>query len=188
MGAAHSRARPGSGPTRGVKFTSAAERMMDQDASNGSDNYFILCIKNGDRGDKIKVVNASGSVHKLLTAIIRRNMVIAKSGWDRHLVFSYKLDRSNRGRYALIQVLHCAKIAKVNRSIELIRMNHGHRICSRIHISSQKWPCFKLKLGKFQAKIAKFMAKIAKFMARIAKFMAKLAKIEVKMQVQFVLG
>ena len=118
MGAAHSRARPGSGPTRGVKFTSAAERMMDQDASNGSDNYFILCIKNGDRGDKIKVVNASGSVHKLLTAIIRRNMVIAKSGWDRHLVFSYKLDRSNRGRYALIQVYFI--VLKLQRSIGLL--------------------------------------------------------------------
>ena len=100
MGAAHSRARPGTGPTKGVKFKSSVER-DNQDANDG---YFILCLKNGDKTDKIKVVNASGSVHKLLQAIIGRNTVILKSGWDRHLVFSYKLQKSTRGRHSLIQV------------------------------------------------------------------------------------
>ena len=101
MGAAHSRARPGTGPTKGVKFKSSTERENNQDANDG---YFILCLKNGDKTDKIKVVNASGSVHKLLQAIIGRNTVILKSGWDRHLVFSYKLQKSARGRHTLIQV------------------------------------------------------------------------------------
>ncbi len=106
MGAAQSRARPGTGPTKGVKFTKGEDRLSNQaqqqeDLNNG---YFILCLKNGDKMDKIKVVNASGSVHKLLTAIIRRNMVIAKMGWDRHLVYSYKIEKTTRGRHALIQV------------------------------------------------------------------------------------
>ena len=101
MGAAHSRARPGTGPTKGV-------RGFKNDPDAGSDasrnDYFILCLKNGEKTDKIKVVNAAGSVHKMLTTIIKRNMVILKSGWDRHLVFSYKIQKSPRGRHALIQV------------------------------------------------------------------------------------
>ena len=102
MGAAHSRARPGTGPTkRGL-------RGLGNDPDAGPDaprnDYFILCLKNGEKTDKIKVVNAAGSVHKMLTTIIKRNMVILKSGWDRHLVFSYKLQKSPRGRHALIQV------------------------------------------------------------------------------------
>ena len=101
MGAAHSRARPGTGPTKGVKFKSS----QDRDNQGDNDGYFILCLKNGDKTDKIKVVNASGSVHKLLQAIIGRNTVILKSGWDRHLVFSYKLQKSTRGRHSLIQVV-----------------------------------------------------------------------------------
>ena len=101
MGAAHSRARPGTGPTKGVKFKSS----QDRDNRGDNDGYFILCLKNGDKTDKIKVVNASGSVHKLLQAIIGRNSVILKSGWDRHLVFSYKLQKSTRNRHSLIQVL-----------------------------------------------------------------------------------
>ena len=101
MGAAHSRARPGTGPTKGVRFNKTTTPEEKQGENNG---YFILCLKNGDKTDKIKVVNASGSVHKLLSAIISRNMIIVKSGWDRHLVFSYKLEKSRRGRQALIQV------------------------------------------------------------------------------------
>jgi hypothetical protein len=99
MGAAHSRSRPGTGPAKGIKFKSQVPR---DDSS--SDGYFILCIKTGDRTDRIKIVNASGTVHKLITAIVRRNMVIIKSGWDRHLVFSYKLEKNARGRHAIIQV------------------------------------------------------------------------------------
>ena len=99
MGAANSRARPGTGPTKGARFNKNTESKEDL-----NDGYFILCLKNGEKTDRIKVVNASGSVHKLLTAIIRRNVVIAKSDWERHLVFSYKLEKSPRGRHALIQV------------------------------------------------------------------------------------
>ena len=105
MGAAHSRARPGTGPTKG------GLRGFKNDPDGGAgpndasrNDYFILCLKNGEKTDKIKVVNAAGSVHKMLTTIIKRNMVILKSGWDRHLVFSYKLQKSPRGRHALIQV------------------------------------------------------------------------------------
>ena len=101
MGAANSRARPGTGPTKSARFNKGANTESKEDLNDG---YFILCLKNGEKTDRIKVVNASGSVHKLLTAIIRRNVVIAKSGWDRHLVFSYKLEKSPRGRHALIQV------------------------------------------------------------------------------------
>ena len=110
MGAAHSRARPGAGPVKsGIRFSKSGDPSeMIQKGSSDSDSsrndYFILCLKNGDKNDKIKVVNAAGSVHKLLTAIIRKNMVIVKSGWDRHLVYSYKLQKSPRGRHALIQV------------------------------------------------------------------------------------
>jgi len=99
MGAANSRARPGTGPTKGARFNKNTESKEDL-----NDGYFILCLKNGEKTDRIKVVNASGSVHKLLTAIIRRNVVIAKSDWERHLVFSYKLEKSPRGRHALIQL------------------------------------------------------------------------------------
>lgn len=102
MGAAHSRARPGTGPTKGIRFKN--DLSEDKQEDNGRNDYFILCLKNGDKTDKIKVVNAAGSVHKMLTTIIRRNMVILKSGWDRHTVFSYKLQKSQRGRHALIQV------------------------------------------------------------------------------------
>ena len=131
MGAAQSRARPGTGPTRGGRYKPAGGGHAGQDhaevgksgsgirghmgsassesshgggGGDGGGGYFILCIKTSDRNDRIKVVNAAGSVHKLLTAIIRRNTVIIKSGWDRHLVFSYKLQKSPRGRHALIQV------------------------------------------------------------------------------------
>ena len=100
MGAAHSRARPGTGPTKSARFNKGSTESKE----DLNDGYFILCLKNGEKTDSIKVVNGSGSVHKLLTAIIRRNVVIAKSGWDRHLVFSYKLEKSPRGRHALIQV------------------------------------------------------------------------------------
>ena len=101
MGAAHSRARPGTGPTKSARFNKGSTESKED---LNSDGYFILCLKNGEKTDSIKVVNGSGSVHKLLTAIIRRNVVIAKSGWDRHLVFSYKLEKTPRGRHALIQV------------------------------------------------------------------------------------
>jgi len=104
MGAAHSRARPGTGPTKGGLrgFKNDPDGAGPNDASRN--DYFILCLKNGEKTDKIKVVNAAGSVHKMLTTIIKRNMVILKSGWDRHLVFSYKLQKSPRGRHALIQL------------------------------------------------------------------------------------
>ena len=104
MGAAHSRARPGTGPTKGGLrgFKNDPDGAGPNDASRN--DYFILCLKNGEKTDKIKVVNAAGSVHKMLTTIIKRNMVILKSGWDRHLVFSYKIQKSPRGRHALIQV------------------------------------------------------------------------------------
>ena len=102
MGAAHSRARPGSGPTKGPRFNKGGSTDIGKEDLN--DGYFILCLKNDEKNDRVKVINASSAVHKLLTAIIRRTSTIAKSGWDRHLVYSYKLEKSPRGRHALIQV------------------------------------------------------------------------------------
>lgn len=103
MGAAHSRARPGTGPAKvaRMKRLNANRESCESDSTGG---YFILCIKTGDRGDRVKVVNASGSVLKLLTAIIVKNAGIVKSGWDRHLAFSYKLQKNTRGRHSLIQL------------------------------------------------------------------------------------
>jgi len=101
MGAAHSRARPGSGPTKGPRFNKGSTDTGKDDLNDG---YFILCLKNDEKNDRVKVINASSAVHKLLTAIIRRTSTIAKSGWDRHLVYSYKLEKSPRGRHALIQL------------------------------------------------------------------------------------
>ena len=96
MGAAHSRARPGAGP---AKIPHLKTIPTDPESASG---YFILCLKTGEK-DRIKVVNAPSSVLKTLTGIIKRHCTIIKSGWDRHLAFSYKLQKA-RGRHSLIQL------------------------------------------------------------------------------------
>ena len=50
--------------------------------------YFILCLKSCD---KVKLVNASNSVVKQVTAIVRRHCNIVRCGWDRHYAYFYKL-------------------------------------------------------------------------------------------------
>ena len=139
MGAAHSRARPGTGPTKGPRFSkNSMIRGGSTNQEDMNDGYFILCLKNGDKTDKIKVVNASGSIHKLLTPIIRRNMVIAKSGWDRHLVFSYKLEKSPRGRHALIQV----RKSHFNRESILEVLKTDLLLLLRLMIHTKSWACY----------------------------------------------
>jgi len=96
MGATHSRARPipGSGKTKKLAISGAVRR--NDSSSNG---YFILSLK----GDKIKVVNASSAELKILTVIISRHCEILKSGWDRHLTFSFRLKKS--ARHCVIQLV-----------------------------------------------------------------------------------
>lgn len=89
MGAAHSRARPGAGPAKLTRFSKAETPNVKENHFG----YFILCIKGNDR---IKVVNASSSVLKRLTVVIKRHFVILKSGWDRHLAYSFKLQKASR--------------------------------------------------------------------------------------------
>lgn len=71
---------------------------------NSFSGYFILCLKRGTNSDRIKLVNSSQPVLKLLSGIIGRHCVITKSGWDRHLAYSFKLQKrpGNSGRHALI--------------------------------------------------------------------------------------
>ena len=52
--------------------------------------YFILCLKSCD---KIKLVNASNSVVKQVTAIVRRHCNIVRCGWDRHYAYSSNCSR-----------------------------------------------------------------------------------------------
>jgi len=107
MGAAHSRARPGAGP--GPKFvTQREETAALAKAATAANNvlpgskkasvgfgYFILCIKSGDR---VKVVNAANSVLRQIGDVIKRHFVVTKSGWDRHLGYSFKLQVSDGER------------------------------------------------------------------------------------------
>ena len=87
MGAAHSRARPGAGPTK-ISHIKPGGNVKESNFG-----YFILCIKACDR---LKVVNASTAVLKMITSVVRKHFTIIKSGWDRHLAFSFKLQKSNR--------------------------------------------------------------------------------------------
>ncbi len=56
-------------------------------AKSNNSGYFILCIKGGDR---VKVVNASDLVLKHLGTVIKRHFAVSRSGWDRHLAYSYR--------------------------------------------------------------------------------------------------
>ena len=104
MGAAHSRARPGVGPSKLKR--SKKQDSSDQEESGGDCGYFILCLKMGEIRDRIKVVNANGAVLKLITSILGRHCTISKQGWDRHLAFSFKLQKPQgpSGRHALISL------------------------------------------------------------------------------------
>lgn len=93
MGAAHSRARPGAGPSK------ISHVKTEGNVKANQFGYFILCIKGCDR---IKVVNASNPVLKMITAVIKKHFSIIKSGWDRHLAFSFKLQKSSK--HSLIAV------------------------------------------------------------------------------------
>ncbi len=66
---------------------------------DGQQGYFILCLKSCD---KIKVVNASNGVVKLVTAIVRRHCVIARMGWDRHYAYFFKLQPTSRHSLILL--------------------------------------------------------------------------------------
>ena len=91
MGAAHSRARPGAGP---AKFSRPSHKVVNNEAFSESNyGYFILCIKGGDR---IKLVNASGPVLKMLTSVVKRHFVIIKAGWDRQMAYSFKIQKASR--------------------------------------------------------------------------------------------
>ena len=92
MGAAHSRARPGAGP---AKFARATHKPPGDPSVVGTSNYgyFILCIKATDR---IKIVNASTPVLKMVTSVVRRHFTIIKSGWDRQMAYSFKLQKASR--------------------------------------------------------------------------------------------
>lgn len=76
MGAAHSRARPGAGPAKIAKQT------HELGVTESSFGYFILCIKPWDR---IKIVNASNNVLKLVTNVIK---VLA---WHSHMRWRVEL-------------------------------------------------------------------------------------------------
>ena len=93
MGASQSRARLGSGPKGGKKGRLGLQGGPGT-SSAPAHGYFILSLK----GDKIKVVNASTTELKILTALIRRHCTIVNSGWDRHLTFSF---RWGRGHYLI---------------------------------------------------------------------------------------
>lgn len=97
MGAAHSRARPGAGPAKVTKMK--PDPIPNTTIKESNYGYFILCIKACDR---IKIVNPTNPVLKLVTAVVKRHFKILKSGWDRHLAYSFKLQPSNR--YALIHL------------------------------------------------------------------------------------
>ena len=100
MGAAHSRARPGAGPAAKIRHhlipggsNGSGNKRFDGVAAANKENhfgYFIFCIKGSDR---IKVVNASSPVLKMITAVIKRHFSVAKAGWDRHLAYSFKLQK-----------------------------------------------------------------------------------------------
>ena len=103
MGAAHSRARPGAGPAKLTKTSKTEDsvnqehRLAIQRANSGTQGYFILCLKSSD---KVKIVNASAEVLKLVTAVVKKHFTIVKSGWDRNQSFSYKIQKS--GHHSLI--------------------------------------------------------------------------------------
>ena len=103
MGAAHSRARPGVGP---AKLRKSQKREENDGDNAGECGYFILCLKMGDGRDRIKLVNASGPILKLITSMLGRHCVISKQGWDRHSAFSFKLQKPSgpSGRHAMISV------------------------------------------------------------------------------------
>ena len=105
MGAAHSRARPGVGPT---KLTKSLKKDGSNDGgdSAGECGYFILCLKMGEGRDRIKVVNASGPILKTISNMLGRHCVISKQGWDRHSAFSFKLQKpsSSTGRHCMISL------------------------------------------------------------------------------------
>ena len=71
MGAAHSRARPGAGPTAAAKLGSGGGKKENSNGESES-GYFILCLKMGATRDRVKLVNATGPVLKLLTNILSR--------------------------------------------------------------------------------------------------------------------
>ena len=107
MGAAHSRARPGAGPAKIARLKKGGQSGGQSDGGPRVEcNYFILCLKMGDTRDRVKLVNASGPVLKLLTSILSRHCAITKSGWDRHLAFSFKLAKppGPAGRHELIML------------------------------------------------------------------------------------
>ena len=103
MGAAHSRARPGVGPTKIRKSQKKGENDSD---IVGECGYFILCLKMSVDRDRIKVVNASGPILKIITSLLGRHCVISKQGWDRHSAFSFKLQKppGPSGRHAMISL------------------------------------------------------------------------------------
>ena len=103
MGAAHSRARPGVGP---AKLRRSRNRDASEDEPAADCGYFILCLKMGESRDRIKLVNANGAILKQVTSILGRHCIISKQGWDRHLAFSFKLQKppGPSGRHALISL------------------------------------------------------------------------------------
>ena len=103
MGAAHSRARPGCGPT---KHRKSQKREENEGDAVGECGYFILCLKMGEGRDRIKVVNASGPILKLITSMLGRHCVISKQGWDRHSAFSFKLQKPSgpTGHHSMISI------------------------------------------------------------------------------------
>ena len=94
MGAAHSRARPGAGPAAKFNVRAATHKPPGDPSVVGSANngYFIFCIKATDR---IKIVNASNNTLKMVTSVVKRHFTILKSGWDRQMAYSYKLQRQS---------------------------------------------------------------------------------------------
>ena len=103
MGAAQSRARPGVGPAKLRRSRNKDESETESAVVGG---YFILCLKMGESRNRIKVVNASGPILKIITSILGRHCIISKQGWDRHLAFSFKLKKppGPSGRHALISL------------------------------------------------------------------------------------
>ena len=106
MGAAHSRARPGVGPTKLRKSQIKKESENEGGDSGGDCGYFILCLKMGEGRDRIKVVNASGPILKIISNMLGRHCVISKQGWDRHSAFSFKLQKPSgpSGRHSMISL------------------------------------------------------------------------------------